>query len=77
MKIKQRISYLKETPRAGAEKATKFRQRPVSNYIDRRAKIRHLQDENFIPFPDEDFDTLFDYIYDIILNEAGDLLLQK
>ena len=77
MKVRQCISYLKDNPRAGDEKAAKYRQQSASNYKDRMTKIRSLQDDNFLPYPDVDLDVLIDCIDDAILTEFGNNHLQE
>ena len=68
MKVKQCLSYLKDNPRAGEDKAAQYRQQSTSNYKDRRAQIRTLQDDFFIPY-DVDPDVIIDCLDDTILAE--------
>ena len=75
MKVEQCLAYLKSNPSAGKEKAAKYRQQSSSNYRDRRAKIAHLQDENFLPYPDIDPDAFLDCIDDNILSEAENIII--
>ena len=76
MKVKQCLSYLKDNPKAGQEKAAQFRQQSTSNYKDRRAKIRTLQEDHFIPY-DVDPDVIIDCCDDAILAEYETLHLQE
>ena len=75
MKVEQCLAYLKSNPSAGKKKAAKYRQQSSSNYRDRRAKIAHLQDENFLPYPDIDPDAFLDCIDDNILSEAENIII--
>ena len=70
------MTYLKQNPKAGHEKAAKYRQQSSNNYRSRRAKIAHLQDENFLPYPDVDPDNFLDCLDDNILNEADEMLIK-
>ena len=76
MKVKQCLSYLKDNPNAGQEKAAQFRQQSTSNYKDRRAKIRTLQEDFFIPY-DVDPDVIIDCFDDAILAEHETIHLQE
>ena len=76
MKVKQCLSYLKDNPKAGQEKAAQFRQQSTSNYKDRRAKIRTLQEDYFIPY-DVDPDVIIDCFDDAILAECETIHLQE
>ena len=77
MKVRQCISYLKDNPKAGDEKAAKYRQQSASNYRDRRDKVRSLQEDNFIPYPDVNPDVLIDCIDDASLSVFENIHLQE
>ena len=77
MKVKQCLSYLKDNPKTGQKKAAQFRQQSTSNYKDRRAKIRTLQEDYFLPYPDVDPDARIDCIDDTVLNEFENLHLSE
>jgi len=68
---------MKENLKSGVEKAAKFRQHSNLNYKDRRAKIRTLQEDNFLPYPNADPDVLLDCIDDTILNEFENIYLDE
>jgi len=65
-----------KNPKAGAEKAAKYRQQSVLNYQTRRAKINHLMEEHFLPYPDVDPDNFLDCLDNNILNEAEEMLVK-
>ena len=77
MKVRQCISYLKDNPKSGDEKAAKYCQQSASNYNHRRAKIRSLQEDNFLPYPDVDPDVLIDCIGNAVLTEFENIHLQE
>ena len=76
MKVEQCMAYLKQNQKAGQKKATKYRQQSSDNYRSCGAKIAHLQDENFLHYPDADLDNFLDYLDDAILNEADEMFIK-
>ena len=77
MKVKQCLAYMKDNPKSGAEKVAKFRQHSNSKYKQRRAKIRTLQEDKFIPYPDIGPEILLNCIDDTILNEFEKIHLNE
>ena len=76
MKVEQCLAYLNKNPKAGVEKAAKYRQQSRANYQNRRAKINHLMETNFLPYKDVDPDAFLDCLDDNILNEAEEIFIQ-